>query len=397
MKRFSSSPELILISFSKFQLKEDEKLPQCICSECASKLIDQFLFKKKCEKSLSLLHRVLNIPINKRQNERQCQTEFLSKETQTDSLQTVEMLIQTDDLFEIEEESESKESIMEIDQENSDDIELTIIDTGEENKYILEIDENTKSNDAQMYRCFYCKNQLNTSKELKNHLTEHIEIVSTILKSTNFYRCTRCRGMYPTAETFLDHIDDEDACGSDKIVDSDDKCVDYQFLADLMENLSIFSCQINDDNKFDCEFCENDFDEFNDFVDHFKSEHVDCEEMHEPIMNLSHRCGVCETKLENLLDTLFHVYFHQKQFKCSIQNCTNSYKKFAFLNRHLAREHFNQTAHKCNHCEFQTDTYELYKKHQRFDCKQRNYKCSYCGKFERLSSFLSFIKIYFLV
>lgn len=358
--------------------------------------------------------------MTKRHIDSHCKVEKISRETQTEGPLLHDIIMQTENFIEINDQIETldetdmvldkteytyKRSIIEIENEISNNVELTMIESDEdliENvEYLVEINETIKSNEAQMYRCFYCKRQLKNFNELQSHLIEHNAIMSIIINAINFYRCSRCHLIFLTVEQFLNHLNAKNVCTNIDLITAQDNCIEYQFLGDNFNKLMLISCQKmidNNNNLYSCEYCENVYENFDDLCEHSKNAHFhlnndDEIEIFENLWNLKHGCGICGEFYLNLKNTLIHIYFHQKQFKCSMDDCANSYKKFAFLNRHLLREHFNRTPHKCNHCEFENQNYELLKKHQRNDCKQRNYKCSYCGVFHPLFGIITFFFI----
>lgn len=373
-----------------FQLEEFDGLPQCICSSCTSRLIDHFLFKRTCEKSLALLQRVLNIPALKPWTKSSSEATKVSLETQADTESLGNAKDQADELSKLEIQSEhEKRSIIEMEDEKIESIELEDLETGQNanDECIFQTEDDSQlapcSSEVQMNRCFYCKKQLANIDDLQSHLTEHIEIVPIILATTKFYRCARCLLVFTNVERLRDHLNVKNSCENTP-ANLEDKYVDYDLLGDKMGNVSIFSCHKKDDDSICCEACETSSDNLYQLVEHCEKDHLFsnngvCAALLRS-MNLCHCCGVCGATSMNVREALFHVYFHQEQFKCPLDGCVNSYRKFTFLNRHIAREHFSGTYHKCGHCVFETKNYDDYKKHLRVECTQRNFKCSYCGK-----------------
>lgn len=381
-----------------FQLEESDDLPQCICSSCSSRLIDHFLFKRTCEKSLALLQRVLNIPALKPWKQSPSEVTKVSLETQPDAESLSEIKDQAEEVRKLEIQSEhEKRSIKEMENEKIESIEPGDPENGQNSndEYIFQNEDDSKlaqiSNEVQMHRCFYCKKQLANNDDLKLHLMEHIEIVPIILTTTKFYRCARCLLVLTNVKRLCDHLNAKSAC-ENKQANLEDKYHNhsgYDLSGEKMGNVSIFSCLKKDDDSICCEACETSSDNLYQLVEHCEKDHLFSNNDAAVLrpMNMSHSCGVCGATSMNLREALFHVYFHQEQFKCPLDGCMNSYEKFTFLNRHIAREHFSGTYHKCGHCVFETENYDDFKKHLRVGCTQRNFKCSYCGEFVNLLAF----------
>lgn len=243
-------------------------------------------------------------------------------------------------------------------------------------------------------RCSYCNKKFTNASDFQSHVNEHMEILPLILTSANFFRCSRCRLVFATAEQLCAHIDAAELCQTDgKSAANGDNCVDYQFLGDpIMNNIDqirMFSCQKVEDegSLLACEFCEFMFESFMDFVEHFNDVHLtnveNTEELYESTANLSHCCGICAKTYMNIKDIMFHVYFHQTTFYCPFVGCSDTYPRSVYLNRHIAREHFTEEKYACEHCAWETSSYAHFKRHVRHECTARKFACPTCGECQR--------------
>lgn len=367
-----------------FQLRIDDNLPAKICANCSAKLVEQYLFKQKCEKSSSLLHRVHNFCFDKSLKQ--------SIETQTEEVHLISSSVQTEvtndeTLVEFLTGKPNDDFIhFEIESDEIDDAKLT-----EENvEYILEDDEKSceiEIDDSTETNCLYCGKQFNDRIQLRDHLNEHIEILPLLLTSANLFRCSRCRFVFPAYDSFKVHLA-QNHCELKSIDSQDENCTDYQFLGhpitDNMDHIAMFSCHTNENQLIACEFCDTETNDIEKWFEHFNDDHLltteNTEELYLNTMNLNHWCGICHKTCINLKDIIFHVYFHQKKFYCPFGGCSNEYDNFAQLNGHIARDHFIDAKLQCEQCEFETKSYVDLKKHQRYDCAERNFKCNFCGK-----------------
>lgn len=435
---------------------------------CSSKLIQFYILKEKCKKSIKLLQKILNLPdpnesavmlsqpksvetqteekviidasiqtspvklstkldkntnVNKsskkRKSQNYCAEENLFECTEsnpTDSLQA------TNEITEMKYDENSEIDIIEIIEEMSDNENMTEIiylpnhndieignEPDEDNKVVCintallqttaanQMDANATEKsgkhkitmaDKHTLKCDYCKKNFNNSDEFKTHMNDHLEILPIILTSTNFFRCSQCRLVFPSAEHLLNHFDNTELCTEIKNANSDDNCIDYQYLSDpITENMHysrMFSCYKYEENVYACELCDDTFENILHFVEHFNDLHLinneTCEELYAETLHLNHYCGMCNKSCLNLKDIMFHVYFHQTIFFCPFLDCSNCYMKFPFLNRHITREHSINTEYTCPHCNYVAPDYISFKLHSRKICTERKFKCSYCGE-----------------
>lgn len=419
------------------QVRADDGLPQKLCVNCSTKIIDAYVLREKCKKSTKTLRKLLKLP----EPEVTASTtvaEMQTIETQTDPCSFTDAIVQTtfdenDDSNEPTDESIKTADYDIIDANadaESDDENIELISIGnyemydgivtEENVYmedtepslnrpkcmeqsigddanvpiddgVDEIEELDADTDNIVYeRCSYCNKKFSNPSDFQSHVNEHMEILPLILTSANFFRCSRCRLVFASAEQLCAHIEATDTCTIDtKIGINGDNCVDYQFLGDPIINnidqIRMFSCQkIDDDGFIACEFCDYVFENFMDFIEHFNDMHLtnveNTEELYEGTAHLSHCCGICGKTYMNIKDIMFHVYFHQTTFYCPFVGCSDTYNKSHYLNRHIAREHFTEEKHICEHCQWQTNSYAFFKRHVRHECPARKFICATCGE-----------------
>lgn len=422
------------------QVQADDGLPQKLCVNCSSRIIDAYILREKCKKSAKLLRKIFNL------SERSDSTsppaiEQKTIETQTDACGLSDAKVQTafdeydsndpaeceraeydiidaNDETELDGDSIEVFSIANYDMDDDmvteenvylDDSESVSMRAKQEQAEIDAADGVDDANDANVPiddfddveevdvddeiavfdRCSYCNKKFNNPSDFQSHVNEHMEILPLILTSANFFRCSRCRLVFAKAEQLCTHIEAPDSCTIDtKNGLNGDNCVDYQFLGDPIVNnidqIRMFSCQKNDvDGAIACEFCDYVFESFMDFIEHFNDVHLmyveNTEELYEDTANLRHCCGICAKTYMNIKDIMFHVYFHQTTFYCPFVGCSDTYNKSHYLNRHIAREHFRVEKHTCEHCQWETNSYTLFKKHVRHECSARKFVCTTCG------------------
>lgn len=411
-------------------MQTDDGLPQKLCVVCSTKIIEAYILKEKCKKSTKLLRKILNIP-GKLITPPAVAVEQKTIETQTDGCSLSDANVQTayddsdsngpagseradydmidgNDEAELDDENiefisianyelddgvvadenvymdHTESVLMQTERAHSttDDADVPIIKDADE----IVVDGESAVSD----RCSYCNKKFNNPSDFQSHVNEHMEILPLILTSANFFRCSRCRLVFASAEQLCTHIEAADGCSkNDKYNMNGDNCVDYQFLGDPITNnidqIRVFSCQKNDeDETIACEFCDYLFESFMDFIEHFNDVHLtnveSTEELYEATANLSHCCGICSRTYMNIKDIMFHVYFHQATFYCPFVGCSETYNKPHYLNRHIARQHFTVEKHTCEHCQWETNSYTFFKKHVRQECPARKFVCTTCGE-----------------
>lgn len=423
------------ICFFFVQVQQDDGLPQKLCVNCSSKIIEAYALKEKCIRSEELLREILNLPKNVTTS-----TETIGTQTEACSQNDVEVQATVSDDGSNEPASERADydliegvkSGTDLDDESIECISIANYElyddaATDENVYlddgteiastaqhrnsrkrkcsimsiaapIDDIDEmNFDGGNKEFDRCSYCNKKFSEPSDFQSHVNEHIEILPLILTSTNFFRCSRCRLVYPSADQLCKHIETADSCTHVAANDtSGDNYIDYQFLGDPITNnidqIRMFSGQKNNDGTTDgdaeivsCEFCDYSFEHFMDFIEHFNDVHLtnveNTEELYADTANLSHCCGICAKTYMNIKDIMFHVHFHQTTFYCPFVGCSDTYHKSHYLNRHIAREHFTIEKHKCEHCQLELNSYKLFKAHLRHECSARKFICTTCGEF----------------
>lgn len=416
------------------QVRSDDGLPQKLCVNCSTKIIDAYVLREKCKKSAKLLRKILNLPEKEdaisatvidhdKPDETPADTcslgdatvqssfdEYDSNEPNESDLADYDIIEANDDAelddgnieclanYELDDGMVSDENVFVDDAEialkedgaMADDANVPIDDIEE---LVDEADETDGIDDNKCVvydRCSYCNKKFNDPNDFQSHVNEHMEILPLILTSANFFRCSRCRLVFASAKQLCTHVEATDSCTIDtKNGLNADDCVDYQFMGEQItqniDQIRMFSCQKSDeDGIIACEFCEYLFESFMDFIEHFNDVHLsnaeNTQELYKDTANLSHCCGICAKTYMNIKDIMFHVYFHQTTFYCPFVGCSDKYEKSHYLNRHIAREHFTVEKHICDHCQWETNNYTFFKKHVRHECSARKFVCTTCGK-----------------
>lgn len=251
----------------------------------------------------------------------------------------------------------------------------------------LDIDSENET----LLKCHQCNKKFSDSKLFARHMKEHMlgftDLLPFVLTSINFFRCARCRAVFPTADDLQKHFDDDEVCIQLTKANLDDTCIDYQYLDDpiteSIDFIRVISCYSHED-RYVCEICDTLHATMDALSQHFDTDHLDnrtdTEDLYIETINQSHWCGACKQSCLNLKDTIFHVYcFHQNKFHCPFADCSQCFNKLLFLNRHISRTHSTDIQHPCAHCDYVALNYHDYKNHLNIDCKGRKYQCSYCG------------------
>lgn len=230
--------------------------------------------------------------------------------------------------------------------------------------------------------CIIC-NAVVASTDILSHIADHEDFLPRVISTTEFFRCNHCRRVYPSTVPFIAHLDSE-SCTLASLTPKPDDYTDYQFLDDspdfTLENVQLITCSISQDDKFLCD-CAFATDSFATFTDHYKSQHMNNQDVIKETCRQSHTCGICEVTFENLKETIFHSYYHQSQYVCPVTPCGkiffNSYNS---LRRHIEREHIEGLVFPCQYCKEEFVGYDRLKAHLRKECKARQVACNYCGR-----------------
>lgn len=236
------------------------------------------------------------------------------------------------------------------------------------------------------HRCELCTANVSPD-ELETHMNQHEEMLPIMITSAKFFRCGRCRSVYPSVQSFGEHFLDPERCNEIAERTPDGNYTDYQFLEDkitsAIENISLISCRWTPENDYTCDVCECSADSYKAITDHFQNEHLGDHEnfadLNGDTFQLEHTCGICMRQFSNLKDIAFHVYFHQEHFYCPVTACDKMlYSSYSNLRRHLDRQHVKES-HPCPYCQTVFQEYRQLRTHLRIECTARTMNCRYCG------------------
>lgn len=236
--------------------------------------------------------------------------------------------------------------------------------------------------------CLLCRAAV-FKKDLETHLNDHVNFLPQVISALEFYRCDRCRSIFISSATFLEHLADRKACMLLSKYQTDEQCTDYQFLDDpldqTLDNIQMICCTKTEDRKFRCK-CLYQTTSFETFHEHYLNHHLtdkhQSEQLYRDTYRLNHQCGLCLMSLDSLQETIFHAYYHQKQFTCPINPCGKRvFNTFGSLRRHLERDHFDGMIFHCQYCSKAYVGYELLKIHLKAECSARKMCCKLCGRF----------------
>lgn len=298
---------------------------------------------------------------------------------------------------------ERRSPIQEVEQGDNDPllIEYAVSEDGEEAAppgTVNEMDNQTearKRKRSAKYRCDLCSANVNPD-ELEAHINHHEEILPIMITSAKFFRCGRCRCVYPSEKSFGEHFLDSELCNDIAESIPDGNYTDYQFLDDkitsAIENISLISCRWTPENDYTCDVCECSADSYKAITDHFQNEHLGDHESFTDLsgdtFQLEHTCGICKRQFGNLKDIAFHVYFHQEHYYCPVTACDKVlYSSYGTLRRHLDRQHVKDS-HPCQYCQMVFQEYRQLRTHLRIECTARTMNCRYCGMFGLLLELL---------
>uniref|UniRef100_A0A1B0CQ87 Uncharacterized protein n=2 Tax=Lutzomyia longipalpis TaxID=7200 RepID=A0A1B0CQ87_LUTLO len=94
----------------------------------------------------------------------------------------------------------------------------------------------------------------------------------------------------------------------------------------------------------------------------------------------AYTCGICSESNSHVDELKMHVFQHSEKFICPIRECGWEYGTFARLSYHMRRKHVSRMQHKCEYCPATFDDYTVFRRHVRFQCTERKFKCTHCDK-----------------
>lgn len=244
--------------------------------------------------------------------------------------------------------------------------------------------------------CNICKIELKPSL-IKSHRNLHQQTLPMILDSIPYFRCGRCKTVFPEINQMESHFANTTCCA---YVD-EPICTDYQYLEDFPEcdteeggpfsgcrTLRLSSVMQTTDDTFSCELCYNfSSSSVHDIlihcVEHFSNDKENNVVYYDEIMPGPHKCGICQLNQPSLSAALRHVFFHLTYFICPVKDCDGKFAEFKFLSLHIEQRHMakeNVKHQRCMHCGEISDNYQAFRQHQRKECKKKIYRCDVCGK-----------------
>lgn len=227
--------------------------------------------------------------------------------------------------------------------------------------------------------CEYCFDQIESADE---HKKQHNDLMPLILTSIEFYRCSRCLIVFPSIDSFSEHFITKEICEIPEELD----CLNYQYLDDVDSNdlpIRLYSCCKNPENaSYTCEICREEFIELLTFREHFTNSHLENTEQNicSLLVDTPHVCGCCGKIKQNLRSALQHVYFHENEFRCPIDDCNMVYVTLAELHEHVIDNHSLIVSYSCIHCLYLAKDKDDLKMHKQKSCSARNFECNECGK-----------------
>lgn len=230
--------------------------------------------------------------------------------------------------------------------------------------------------------CTFCDETFDNYDDMKLHSSQHDKLLPYLLASVDFYRCSRCLFVFSNIDDLAEHYKSEN-CKSPEEIDR----VEYLDESDgNLPAIRLFSCSKNPNNNlYVCDVCQVDFAELIDFRNHFDVFHSNNADQNIGylLIETPHFCGICKSRspLENLKSALHHVYFHQRDFKCPVDNCMIAFMRFMDLYSHTIDEHSLIRNYNCLHCSFSTKSTDELKVHNQKSCKARNFECNECGSY----------------
>lgn len=156
--------------------------------------------------------------------------------------------------------------------------------------------------------CNICKIELK-SNNTKSHRNLHQQTLPMILDSIPYFRCGRCKTVFPEAGHMESHFANGACCS----YDDEPACTDYQYLEDFPEcdteeggpfsgcrTLRLSSVMQTTDDSFSCELCYNfSSSHIHEILIHCVQAHFENDEennvvYYDEVMPGPHRCGICQ-------------------------------------------------------------------------------------------------------
>lgn len=255
----------------------------------------------------------------------------------------------------------------------------------------IEIESNNDDVDDISYNgnneseCNLCGESLKSQNEYKSHRNKHTAFRMNLLASYDFYRCSRCFMVFLNIESFVEHIASTELCKKRIENNETDTCVDYQYLHDDAREFPIRLYSGFRDKKIlecACDLCHSTFKDINEFRDHFIEMHFEEAANNTDYLQSEaiHLCSICGESFRKLTSALHHIYFHQMEYTCPNEDCTQKFNLFSMLYAHMAEEHSMTQDFQCKYCFYAADSNDDLNEHKRKYCLKRNIKCNYCGK-----------------
>lgn len=354
-------------------------MPANLCRKCEVLLIECYIFKEKCQKSYNLLQKILKLADNEQTN---AQKQTQGTQIDDDEIQIYEELLEVENEIKPENNPKMKLTSPDVEMQEVKPIKLTASDmtfspNDEPNEII--IDEPLISF---IIECEFCDETFDNYDDMKLHSNQHNELLPYLLASVDFYRCSRCLFVFSKIDDLAEHSKNEN-CKSPAEIDR----VEYLDEKDgNMPSIRLFSCSKNPNNNlYVCDVCQIEFEELNNFRNHFDLFHSNKAEKNIGylLIETPHFCGICKNSypLENLKSALHHVYFHQSDFKCPVDNCMTDFMHFMDLYRHTIEEHSLIRNYNCSHCSYSTKSKDELRMHNQKSCEARNFECDKCGSY----------------
>lgn len=387
------------------QAVEGDIFPKNICTKCESTLFEAFIFKQKSVKSHKLLKKILHVTDDDVSHLIESQLELKSQSTQTqlddEEIDHIALPEEIDHKIvqEYKIEVGCPEECTEVESAEIESAEVEMIEVNDEN-WQSDFEENRNNVDAiheieefefveslveddeiypkSVIDCQHCSQKV-PRRQQQSHAKLHTKMLPQILNSVDFYRCNRCQMVFLLIDSFIEHLNNDNAC-EELLHKSDDVCIDYQYLNNDLPIRLLSASKNFDENIVSCGQCYLDFEDLAMYRSHIQETHSTDFECNPEYLraNSVHLCGNCNISFKTLHDAIHHIYFHQPTFECLQEECTQVFNSFAGLCSHFSSEH-PDSLFECSHCSYLATDKEDLKIHQRNACTARNLKCDFCG------------------
>ncbi|KAJ6635279.1 Zinc finger protein, partial [Pseudolycoriella hygida] len=347
----NATPEIILneFSFLKLKLARDDGLPQQICNNCLTNLLNVREFRKICFRSQDVLEK------------------FFKISTQSDS-------------FAIEPSKSIAFPIADLNEQNFSDFEFLNIDNVEYDAKIEVVGVDGSIISAEDIE--YIDNQ-NDQNETIGNTVENIDddsspksIDSTHDDSESF-ECNICGKLYKRKAHLLRHlISHKSESGSDgnmykkrNLICVCNKCGKRFSKSKGLENHEIEGTCVKEENP-QCRFCKETFTNVSNLEDHLAQIHP---------VDRPHLCPICKKTFQSVSNRNTHLQSHNKgdTYKCS--DCGQGFKSKVYLNKHKKSVHA-VNEHDCPHCSMKFFNTTKFEYHLKSHEENKKYKCKYCSK-----------------